>query len=104
MLISGQYYIATKEPMPMDIDFIVQDSFAQTRPQWKLITDLDEAGRIFSNLVNQNYKSQESTKVQDTGLAEDEASSSDDGGENTRVPAMDDAQSSSEEAEAEVRD
>ncbi|KAL8859239.1 MAG: hypothetical protein Q9178_004177 [Gyalolechia marmorata] len=96
-----QYYIATKEPMPMDIDFIVQDSFAQTRPQWKLITDFDEAGRIFSNLVNQNYKSQESTKVQEIGSAEDEASSSDDGGENTRVPAMDDAQSSSEEAEAE---
>ncbi|KAL8673275.1 MAG: hypothetical protein Q9168_002313 [Polycauliona sp. 1 TL-2023] len=92
-----QYYIATKEPMPMDIDFIVQDSFALTRPQWKLVTDLEEAGQAFANLVKQNYKSQEPNKIVP---AETEASSSDeDDDENTRVPALDDAQSSSEEAE-----
>lgn len=105
MLKLAQYYIATKEPMPMDIDFIVQDSFALTRPQWKLVTDFEEAGQAFANLVKQNYKSQEPNKSQDTVAAEAEASSSDEGdGENTRVPALDDdAQSSSEEAEPEVR-
>ena len=91
----------------MDIDFIVQDSFALTRPQWKLITDFEEAGQAFANLVKLNYKSQESNKTQASVSAEAEAdaSSSDEGdGENTRVPALDDdAQSSSEEAEPEVR-
>ncbi|KAL8728789.1 MAG: hypothetical protein Q9166_005167 [cf. Caloplaca sp. 2 TL-2023] len=97
-----QYYISTKEPMPMDIDFIVQDSFAQTRPQWKLVTDPDEAGRSFANLVKQNYKLQEPNRIQDNVSAEDEASSSDEGDdENVRIPEMGDAQSSSEEAEAE---
>lgn len=109
MLKLAQYYIATKEPMPMDIDFIVQDSFALTRPQWKLVTDLEKAGQAFANLVKQNYKSQEPDKSQDAvaaeAEAEAEASSSDEGDvENTRVPALDDdAQSSSEEAEPEVR-
>ncbi|CAL8575927.1 mRNA decay protein [Xanthoria parietina] len=106
-----QYYIATKEPMPMDIDFIVQDSFALTRPQWKLVTGFEEAGQAFANLVKQNYKAQEANKGQavvqagaEAGAeAEAEASSSDDDDvENTRVPALDeDAQSSSEEAEPE---
>ncbi|KAL9000452.1 MAG: hypothetical protein Q9169_000969 [Polycauliona sp. 2 TL-2023] len=97
-----QYYIATKEPMPMDIDFIVQDSFALTRPQWKLVTDLEEAGQAFANLVKLNYKSQEANKPQGIVSAETEASSTDeDDDENTRVPALDDAQSSSEEVEPE---
>lgn len=110
MLKLGQYYIATKEPMPMDIDFIVQDSFALTRPQWKLVTGFEEAGQAFANLVKQNYKAQEANKGQAVvqagaeAEAEAEASSSDDDDvENTRVPALDeDAQSSSEEAEPEV--
>ncbi|KAL8678632.1 MAG: hypothetical protein Q9186_005022 [Xanthomendoza sp. 1 TL-2023] len=97
-----QYYISTKEPMPMDIDFIVQDSFALLRPQWKLIRDFEDAGQTFATLVKQSYKSQGANKSQGITSAVDEASSSDEGdGENTRVPAMDDGQSSSEEAEAE---
>lgn len=90
----------------MDIDFIVQDSFALTRPQWKLVTGFEEAGQAFANLVKQNYKAQEANKGQAIlqAGAEAEASSSDeDDVENARVPALDeDAQSSSEEAEHEV--
>ncbi|KAL8900315.1 MAG: hypothetical protein Q9192_001138 [Flavoplaca navasiana] len=97
-----QYYISTKEPMPMDIDFIVQDSFALTRPQWKLVTDFEEAGQAFANLVKQNYKAQNPGRPQESVPAEAEPSSSDeDDDENARVPALDDAQSSSEEAEPE---
>lgn len=87
----------------MDIDFMVQDSFALTRPQWKLVTDFEEAGRLFANLVKQKFKSQGSEKLQVPEPAEDEASSSDDGdGEDAPVPEMDDGQESSDEAEAEV--
>lgn len=87
----------------MDIDFIVQDSFALTRPQWKLITEFEEAGRMFANLVKQNYKPPEPAKSQGALPAEDEASSSDEGdGDDVPVPDMDDAQVSSDEGEAEV--
>lgn len=87
----------------MDIDFIVQDSFALTRSQWKLVTEYEEAGRLFANLVKQNYKTRGSEKSQIPEPAEDEASSSDEGdGEDAPVPEMDDAQESSDEAEAEV--
>ncbi|KAL8712048.1 MAG: hypothetical protein Q9220_003744 [cf. Caloplaca sp. 1 TL-2023] len=97
-----QYYIATKEPLPMDIDFVVQDSFALTRPQWKLVTEFEAAGHAFASLVKQNYKSQEQGKVQEPAPVEDEASSSgEDDGEDAPVPDMDDAQSSSDEAETE---
>ncbi|KAL8654506.1 MAG: hypothetical protein Q9210_001451 [Variospora velana] len=97
-----QYYISTKETMPMDIDFMVQDSFALTRPQWKLNTNFEEAGRLFANLVKQNYKAQGPGKTQEPEPAEDEAPSSDeDDGEDVPVPEMDDGQESSDEAEAE---
>ncbi|KAL9058037.1 MAG: hypothetical protein Q9206_002101 [Seirophora lacunosa] len=97
-----QYYISTKESMPMDIDFMVQDSFALTRPQWKLITDFEEAGRLFADLVKQNYKAQGPGKTQEAEPAEEEAPSSDEGdGEDVPVPEMDDGQESSDEAEAE---
>ncbi|KAL9027192.1 MAG: hypothetical protein Q9196_004259, partial [Gyalolechia fulgens] len=97
-----QYYIATKETLPMDIDFMVQDSFALTRPQWKLVTDFEEAGRLFANLVKQNFKSQGSEKPQVPEPAEDEASSSECDGEDGPVPEMVDGQESSDEAEAEL--
>ncbi|KAL8719316.1 MAG: hypothetical protein Q9225_003660 [Loekoesia sp. 1 TL-2023] len=97
-----QYYISTKETLPMDIDFMVQDSFALTRPQWKLVTDFEEAGRLFANQVKQNYKSQGPEKAQVAEPVENEASSSDEAeGEDGPVPEMDDGQESSDEAEVE---
>ncbi|KAI4110026.1 MAG: hypothetical protein L6R37_000159 [Teloschistes peruensis] len=97
-----QYYISTKERLPMDIDFIVQDSYALTRPQWKLITDFEEAGQAFASLVKQNYKPHQPAKAHSAASVEDDASSSD--GENrddVPLPEMEDAQVSSDEGEAE---
>jgi len=99
-----QYYINTKEPLPMDIDFILQDTFALIRPQWKLVTNFDEAGRLFADMVKQNYKTQEAEKVIEPEEPEDGSSSDgepDD--EDMAVPEMDDAQSSGDEVEAEVK-
>ena len=99
----SQYYIATKETLPMDIDFMVQDSYALTRPQWKLVTNFNEAGRLFAELVKQNYKLQGPGKNQAAEPAENEASSSsDEDGEDAPVPDMDDGQESSDDAEVEV--
>lgn len=88
----------------MEIDFIIQDTYALTRPQWKLAANFEEAGRAFAESVAQNYKSQEADKLAEAEAPEDEASSEDDGDDDDlQMPEMDDGHSSSEEAELEVR-
>ncbi|RFU35631.1 hypothetical protein B7463_g649, partial [Scytalidium lignicola] len=51
------YYIYTKDVLPMDIEFIVQDVFALTRPQWKLASNLEESSRVFQLAMAQDQKS-----------------------------------------------
>ncbi|KAI0505549.1 MIF4G domain-containing protein [Xylaria bambusicola] len=51
-----QYYIHTKHPLPMDIEFIVQDTFVLTRPQWKLATNLEEAAKALQLAIAQDQK------------------------------------------------
>ena len=83
----------------MDIEFVVHDSYALTRPQWKFATDLVEAGKLFAEAVAQNYKVQETEKAHEP---EDDAESSDseDGMEDDDLPdGEDEEQSSNEEAE-----
>lgn len=88
----------------MDIDFLVQDTYALTRPQWILAASFEEAGRAFADLVAQHHKSQGTEKAFDTEPLEDGISSSDEADEDEPpVPEMEDGQSSSEEIEAEVR-
>jgi regulator of nonsense transcripts 2 len=41
----------------MDIEFAVQDTFALTRPQWKLAASLEEAAKAFQLAVAQDQKS-----------------------------------------------
>ena len=88
----------------MDIDFAVQDTYALTRPQWKLATSYEEAGRLFADLVAQNYKIHEPEKTIEVEPVDDGLSSSDEEDEDEPpVLEMEDGQSSSEEAEIEVR-
>jgi regulator of nonsense transcripts 2 len=71
-----QYYVCVKEGLPMDVEFIVQDAYNLTRPQWKLITNLDEASQAFGEAVKQNYQS--STADKPIEPEDDDASASDD--------------------------
>lgn len=50
-----QYYVLTKDPLPMEIDFLIQDVFTSVRPQWKLINDFDEAAKTFAEAVKAKY-------------------------------------------------
>lgn len=97
-----QYYINTKAALPMDIDFIIQDTYALTRPQWKLAADFEEAGRAFADLVKQHYKSQEQEKPTEVEEPDDGASSDEDAFDNGPRHKGEDAQSSSDDAEAET--
>ncbi|KAH6629635.1 nonsense-mediated mRNA decay factor [Boeremia exigua] len=71
-----QYYVCTKDALPMDVEFIVQDAYALIRPQWKLITDLDEASRVFGEAVKQNYQTAATDKPIEP--EDDDESASDD--------------------------
>ncbi|KAF2279417.1 ARM repeat-containing protein [Westerdykella ornata] len=72
-----QFYICLKDPLPMDVEFIVQDAYNATRPNWKLITTLEEASRSFAEVVRENYKPSEADKPAEVD-DEDESSSDDD--------------------------
>ena len=86
----------------MEMEFIVQDSYGLCRPQWKLATNLEEAGRLFAEAVSQNYKNDEPEKpAEPEELDEDSLSDGIDGDE-LPVPEADERQSSSDEAEAET--
>ncbi|KAI0890310.1 ARM repeat-containing protein [Annulohypoxylon maeteangense] len=76
-----QYYIHTKQPLPMDIEFIVQDTFSLTRPQWKLATTLEEATKAFQLAVAQDQKNAGLDKAADPDDGSSGTSSDDDGGD-----------------------
>ena len=86
----------------MDIDFIIQDTYALTRPQWKLASSFEDAGRAFAETVGQHYKAQEPEKTIEIEVLDDGISSSDDGDEDEPAVPEIEGQSSSEEADAEV--
>jgi regulator of nonsense transcripts 2 len=59
----------------MDIEFIVQDVFALTRPQWKLASNLEEASRAFQLAVAQDQKTSGVDKAAETADAESDGPS-----------------------------
>lgn len=97
---NAQYYIHTKAPLPMDVEFLIQDTISLVRPQWKLVANLDEASAQFAEAVSLNYKTQEVEKVADAEESQGESSSEDELDEDeSRLPELEDAQSSSEDIE-----
>jgi regulator of nonsense transcripts 2 len=96
-----QYYIHTKNPLPMDIEFLVQDIFALTRPQWKLASNIEEATKVFQLAVVQDQKTSGLDKVveQDDRTSE---TSSDDENDMPLAEQEDDEESSSEDGEVEA--
>ncbi|CAJ2512190.1 Uu.00g052050.m01.CDS01 [Anthostomella pinea] len=76
-----QYYIYTKPPLPMDIEFIVQDTFSLTRPQWKLATNLEEASKAFQLAIAQDQKNAGLDRSADHDDASSSSSSDDEGAE-----------------------
>ncbi|KAN0104472.1 ARM repeat-containing protein [Hyaloscypha variabilis] len=87
-----QYYIYTKDPLPMDIEFIVQDVFALTRPQWKLASNLEEASRAFQLAMAQDQKTSGMDKAAEPEDPDSDGSSDDGIGDNdaeTGLPEAD---------------
>ncbi|KAK6062828.1 MIF4G domain-containing protein [Seiridium cupressi] len=80
-----QYYIFTKAPLPMDIEFIVQDTYSLTRPQWKLATSLEEASKAFQLAIAQDQKNAGLDKMIDPDDVESEPSSDDEGADGDEI-------------------
>jgi regulator of nonsense transcripts 2 len=96
-----QYYLCLKDALPLDVEFLVQDAYNLTRPHWKLITSLEEASRVFSEAVKDNYQSSAVGKQPEP--EDDELSSDDDGDgpddEDIVMPEGDEDKSSGEDGE-----
>lgn len=96
-----QYYLLTKEPLPLDVDFMVKDTYALVRPSWKIVTEIGEAARLFSEAIVSNYVAAEPDKPAEVDDEIDSSASSDDL-EAEEVSKVRGAESSSEEAEVRV--
>ena len=83
----------------MDIDFLVQDTYALVRPQWKVATELSDAMRLFSEAVAVNYKQTAQDKTAAEVDEEGEDSASDEANDEDGMPDINDADSLSEEAD-----
>lgn len=99
-----QYYIHTKHPLPMDIEFIVQDTFSLTRPQWKLATNLEEASKAFQLAITQDQKNAGLDKSTEQDDASSDASSDDDGAEGDGDMILPEAEGDEEEIDSEDED
>jgi regulator of nonsense transcripts 2 len=66
----------------MDIEFIVQDVFALTRPQWKLASNFEEASRAFQLAVAQDQKTSGADKIMEPEEPDSDGSSDDGIGDN----------------------
>ena len=91
----------------MDIEFIIQDVFALTRPQWKLASNFEEASRAFQLAVAQDQKTSGISKPADPADIDSDGSS-DDGMDDVEAEAEADAEADAEVeagiAEAEAED
>lgn len=94
-----QYYLCTKDTLPMDVEFIVQDLYALTRPQWKLLTSLEEAHKAFADAVKANYNAPGADKAVEPDDIDESSSDDDRDDEDIADADIDDDKSSVEDAE-----
>ena len=89
----------------MDIEFIVQDVFALTRPQWKLASNLEEASRAFQLAMAQDQKTSGIDKAAEPEEPDSDGSSDDGIGDNdpeTGMPEPDAEEDSESDEDVDV--
>lgn len=94
-----QYYVLTKDSIPMEIDFLMQDTFTLVRPQWTIATDLQEAGKLFAEAVAAKYRQQGADRTADTAEDNEDSVSEDGLGDDDANAEADMRHSSDEEVE-----
>ncbi len=98
-----QYYIYTKNPLPMDVEFAIRDIFELTRPQWKLASNFEEASKAFQLAVAQDQKTSGIDRTVDQDEGSSEASTDDENADDLPMPEPEgDEEMDSEDEAAEV--
>lgn len=97
-----QYYVLTKDQLPMEIDFLLQDTFTSVRPQWKLLMDIDEAAKAFSEAVTAKYQQSAADRIAEEPDDGDSTASEDGRDEELDAAEVDKHNSSGEEDEENV--
>ncbi|XP_044721990.1 MIF4G domain-containing protein [Hirsutella rhossiliensis] len=97
-----QYYVHTKASLPMEMEFVVQDILAVTRPQWKLAASLEEATKAFQLAIAQDQKTAGADKAIEPDEATSGMSSDDENGDVDDVEPYGDGEDESVSDEDEV--
>lgn len=82
-----KYYYHTKERVPKEIEFMVQNIYASLRPRWQLATNIEEAGNRFSELVKTTYKESANNGTLMLNNYDIDLSSNDSGRHSIRTPS-----------------
>ncbi|CAO3598476.1 unnamed protein product [Absidia cylindrospora] len=92
-LIFFQMYILSKAKPPMDVDFMVSDTFEQLRPKMHIFSTYEEANAEVDLILLDQLKTVQNKdeKVQEDGFEESDGSdtSSDDGNDDDRIADLD---------------
>lgn len=76
----------------MDMEFVVKDTYTLLRPQWTLITALEEAGILFAEAVRANYKmsaADKATEASEADIGDDDEDEADLDGRNSPIERED---------------
>ncbi|KAF8897021.1 armadillo-type protein [Gymnopilus junonius] len=64
-----QYYVLCKEPLPMDVDFMLSDSLEAVRPKLEIAKTVEQAALAVDEMFNSAYQT---TAAEDSGEDSDE--------------------------------
>nr|OQO29807.1 hypothetical protein B0A51_03246 [Rachicladosporium sp. CCFEE 5018] len=61
-----QYYVNTKDPAPMEVDYMLQETYGLLRPHWKpVLNDFNAAASAFAEACKLNYQDTAASKTVD---------------------------------------
>ncbi|KAF9012414.1 transcription factor [Cyathus striatus] len=76
-----QYYVLCKDPLPMDVDFMLSDSLEAVRPQLKIPKAIDEAALAVDEMFNATFHTLSPSEDSGEGTDDDDDDDDDDEGE-----------------------
>ncbi|KAF9451945.1 transcription factor [Macrolepiota fuliginosa MF-IS2] len=82
-----QYYVLCKNPLPMDVDFMLSDSLEAVRPKFQLAKNIEEAANAVDEMYNSAYQVAGLTddSGEESGDEDDDKRSNEDDGEDEAV-------------------
>ncbi|KIY66874.1 ARM repeat-containing protein [Cylindrobasidium torrendii FP15055 ss-10] len=93
-LIMFQFYIHCKQPLSMDVDFMVSDTLEILRPKFELVKTVEEAAKAMDDMMNTAFQSVEAGVPEDN--EGDDSSDSEDEEDEEEDDEEDDAEESDE--------